>query len=171
MVNREFLDWLSGRQQPNRPFFVFLNYYDTHYPYELPATGIHRFGEVPRNDRETAVLRDWNESKKVGLPGGRSPSLATLTTIAWPIFDEQLGICSTSSSAGLSSSGPGSLSRPITARVSVNTPASSSTERPLPDGEPCPPCGHPSGRSRVTLGRYEPVSLRDLAATIVDVAG
>ena len=53
VVNREFLDWLSRRRQPERPFFAFLNYYDAHYPYELPATGIHRFGVKPRNDRET----------------------------------------------------------------------------------------------------------------------
>ena len=35
-VNREFLDWLSGRRQPERPFFAFLNYYDAHCPYQLP---------------------------------------------------------------------------------------------------------------------------------------
>ena len=36
VVHHEFLDWLSSRRQPERPFFVFLNYYDAHYPYELP---------------------------------------------------------------------------------------------------------------------------------------
>ncbi len=64
VVNHEFLDWLSRRQRQDRPFFAFLNYYDAHYPYELPATGIHRFGAVPRDDRETAVLRDWIEIQK-----------------------------------------------------------------------------------------------------------
>ena len=39
VVNREFLDWLSRRRQPERPFFAFLNYYDAHYPYQLPEHG------------------------------------------------------------------------------------------------------------------------------------
>ena len=44
VVNGEFLDWLSRRRQPERPFFAFLNYYDAHLPYQLSDTGIHRFG-------------------------------------------------------------------------------------------------------------------------------
>ena len=59
VVNHEFLDWLSRRRQPDRPFFAFLNYNDAHYPYEIPATGIHRFGAKPRNNREKALIRDW----------------------------------------------------------------------------------------------------------------
>jgi arylsulfatase A-like enzyme len=34
-VTREALDWVSGHQ--DRPFFVFLNYFDAHYPYLPPA--------------------------------------------------------------------------------------------------------------------------------------
>jgi arylsulfatase A-like enzyme len=64
VINREFLDWLSARQRPDRPFFAFLNFYDAHYPYDLPAGGIHRFGAVPRNERETTILRDWVEIQK-----------------------------------------------------------------------------------------------------------
>ena len=37
-VNREFLDWLARRRQPERPFFAFLNYYDAHSPYDLPSS-------------------------------------------------------------------------------------------------------------------------------------
>ena len=35
-VNNEFLDWLKGRQDA-RPYFVFLNYLDAHDPYQPPA--------------------------------------------------------------------------------------------------------------------------------------
>ena len=48
MIDREFLDWLSSRRQPERPFFAFLNFYDAHYPYQLPETSMHRFGFGPR---------------------------------------------------------------------------------------------------------------------------
>ncbi len=59
MVNREFLDWLSRRRQPERPFFAFLNYYDAHHPYQLPEMGIHRFGEaVTDDDREIDPVTD-----------------------------------------------------------------------------------------------------------------
>ena len=54
-VNREFLDWLSRRRQPERPFFAFLNFYDAHYPYQLPAAGIHRFGAKPRDHSRIAT--------------------------------------------------------------------------------------------------------------------
>ena len=48
-VNREFFDWLSRRGRPDRPFFAFLNDFDAHGPYQLPALGIHRFGAQPRD--------------------------------------------------------------------------------------------------------------------------
>ena len=47
-VNGEFLEWLSRRREPQRPFFAFLNFYDAHSPYQLPTTGIHRFGGKPQ---------------------------------------------------------------------------------------------------------------------------
>ncbi len=59
VVNREFLEWLSRRSQPERPFFAFLNYYDAHAPYEVPATGINRFRVKPRNRREMRLLEQW----------------------------------------------------------------------------------------------------------------
>jgi arylsulfatase A-like enzyme len=58
-VNREFIDWLSRRRQKERPFFAFLNFYDAHQPYQLPTSGVHRFGITPRNDREIANIQDW----------------------------------------------------------------------------------------------------------------
>ena len=53
-VNREFLDWLRDRRQPERPFFAFLNYYDAHYPYEIPERAAST-GSVP--NRATRVSR------------------------------------------------------------------------------------------------------------------
>jgi len=59
VLNREFLDWLSRRRQAERPFFAFLNFFDAHFPYEVPATGIHRFGAKPRDYRESTLIRGW----------------------------------------------------------------------------------------------------------------
>jgi arylsulfatase A-like enzyme len=58
-VNREFLDWLTQRPQPERPFFAFLNYYDAHSPYQLSARRVHRFGTKPTDEREYRLILDW----------------------------------------------------------------------------------------------------------------
>jgi arylsulfatase A-like enzyme len=36
VVNREFLEWVGGRGDATRPFFAFLNYFDAHAPYTPP---------------------------------------------------------------------------------------------------------------------------------------
>jgi arylsulfatase A-like enzyme len=41
-ISGSFLHWLDGR--PNRPFFAFLNYYDAHLPYLPPEPWRSRFG-------------------------------------------------------------------------------------------------------------------------------
>ncbi|HZW33671.1 MAG TPA: sulfatase [Isosphaeraceae bacterium] len=66
-VNREFLDWLAQRPQPERPFFAFLNYYDAHYPYQLPELSIRRFGVEPRDRREADLIQNWWQRDKRGL--------------------------------------------------------------------------------------------------------
>ena len=58
-VNREFLDWLVHRPQPERPYFAFLNYFDAHSPYQLPPRRIRRFGVKPIEEREIRLIRDW----------------------------------------------------------------------------------------------------------------
>ncbi len=49
-VNREFLDWLAHRPQPERPYFAFLNYFDAHSPYQLSPRRVHRFGVKPTEE-------------------------------------------------------------------------------------------------------------------------
>jgi arylsulfatase A-like enzyme len=45
-INTEFLHWLPTSQ--DRPFFVFLNYFDAHYPYLPPEPFDTKFGAGPR---------------------------------------------------------------------------------------------------------------------------
>jgi arylsulfatase A-like enzyme len=64
VVNRELLDWLSRRTQPNRPFFAFLNYYDAHYPYQLTPGRPHRFGAEPADNSQRSLIQHWWEIDK-----------------------------------------------------------------------------------------------------------
>jgi arylsulfatase A-like enzyme len=67
VVNRECLDWLKNRPQTNRPFFAFLNYCDAHTPYQLSPRRIHRFGIKPSDEREFRLIQEWWTMDKTRL--------------------------------------------------------------------------------------------------------
>jgi arylsulfatase A-like enzyme len=67
-INHEFTNWLSHRQDARRPFFAFLNYYDTHAPYLPPEGTRFRFGPGPRSVTDFMVLVErWKEIDKIRL--------------------------------------------------------------------------------------------------------
>jgi arylsulfatase A-like enzyme len=65
-VNDQFLQWLA-RRSPDRPFFAFLNYFDAHWPYELPRERMHRFGIGPRNEHQRSLIENWWSLDKHGV--------------------------------------------------------------------------------------------------------
>jgi arylsulfatase A-like enzyme len=70
MVDDLFLDWLSSRRAAGssaRPFFAFLNYADAHAPYRISRKGLHRFGARPRNDFEMDLIKNWSTMNKQQL--------------------------------------------------------------------------------------------------------
>jgi arylsulfatase A-like enzyme len=67
-INRDFLDWLSHRPQPARPFFAFLNYFDAHNPYLLPTGARYRFGMKPLKPADFVFLGTyWDLVDKLTL--------------------------------------------------------------------------------------------------------
>jgi arylsulfatase A-like enzyme len=66
-VDRAFLDWLSGRRGPRRPFFAFLNFNDAHSPYEVPDASSPGFGLRPETCRDRLTLWHWNGLEKANL--------------------------------------------------------------------------------------------------------
>jgi arylsulfatase A-like enzyme len=66
-VDGAFLGWLSRRQGPRRPFFAFLNYNDAHTPYEVPDRSIPGFGLRPATSRDRLMLFGWNSADKAKL--------------------------------------------------------------------------------------------------------
>jgi arylsulfatase A-like enzyme len=58
-IDRAFLDWLSWQRQRDRPFFAFLNYNDAHTPYEVPDDSTKGFGIRPESWHERLLLQKW----------------------------------------------------------------------------------------------------------------
>ncbi len=171
-VNHEFIDWLSSRQNSKTPFFAFLNYYDAHYPYQLPPLGVHRFGAAPRERREFELIQNWWPLDKRELPDQEVAFVRDSYDDCVAHLDEQLGRLIDDLRER------GALER--TWLVVVSDHGESFGEHP---GVFChgtslyqtelhvplivvPPTQAPEG-----LVIDQTVSLRDMAATIVDFAG
>jgi arylsulfatase A-like enzyme len=58
-IDRAFLDWLSWQRHRDRPFFAFLNYNDAHTPYEVPDDSTKGFGIRPESWHERLLLQKW----------------------------------------------------------------------------------------------------------------
>jgi arylsulfatase A-like enzyme len=91
LVNREFLDWLSSRTEPERPFFAFLNYFDTHTRYLLPPGSVYRFGREPRTRAEIRLFERWPEIDKPKLPHSYRNLIVDCYDSCLAYLDERLG--------------------------------------------------------------------------------
>ena len=61
-INNAFFDWLRVRRR-DRPFFAFLNYFDAHDPYIPPPAYAGRFGIRPNSTRDYQLLTDFAHLK------------------------------------------------------------------------------------------------------------
>jgi arylsulfatase A-like enzyme len=66
-LERSLLDWLSWQQWRDRPFFAFLNYNDAHSPYEVPDSSTAGFGLRPASSRDRLILNEWTGLDKSRL--------------------------------------------------------------------------------------------------------
>jgi arylsulfatase A-like enzyme len=62
-IHAEALDWLDQRSSPDRPFFLFLNHFDAHDPYLSDCADVAR--------QEQVWLQRWHACPKSDLPGER----------------------------------------------------------------------------------------------------
>jgi arylsulfatase A-like enzyme len=88
-VNRDFLDWLDDVE--GRPFFAFLNYYDAHEPYQPPAAFEERF--VARHPG-TAFFYDTDRVQRlrmVDVPAGDASAQRDLYDASIAALDDRLG--------------------------------------------------------------------------------
>ena len=80
-----------GGPQPERPFFAFLNYSDAHTPYELSPGRIHRFGVAQPDERQRELIRRWGDLDKVRLVPQDLPFAVDAYDDCIADLDEQLG--------------------------------------------------------------------------------
>lgn len=141
-VVREFLAW--QHRERGRPFFAFLNLYDAHDPYEPPAPWRTRFSKSPSaQDRYDAALAYMDSELAPLFRALREQELLDRTiVVVTSDHGEQFG------EHDLRNHG-NSLYMPVT-----NVPLVIRYPRAFTGG-------------RITT----PVTLRDLAATLIDVAG
>jgi arylsulfatase A-like enzyme len=92
VINQEFLAWSAGRRQPDRPFFAFLNYLDAHYPYKLPDQAVHRFGAVPTTEREINLIEHWQTVNRQNLAAKETAFVRDSYDDCIAALDEQLGM-------------------------------------------------------------------------------
>jgi arylsulfatase A-like enzyme len=170
-VNQEFLAWQA--RDDARPWFAFLNYYDSHEPY-LPRdtfAGRYSEGQVPRRLDQLrfwnveGAMDDWDELSAAEVEAERAAYEETITGLdadigallaalrARGVLDRTLVILT---------SDHGELFGEHGAHGHGNSVFWQALHVPLVISWP----GHVRSGERVT----EPVSLRDLAATILSVA-
>jgi arylsulfatase A-like enzyme len=168
-VNREFLDWHT--QHGERPFFAFLNYFDAHDPYIVPQGYRKHFGKFPVSTAEVALLRDWQkmgsrqlDSTELSLvTDAYDDCIAALDQELGKLFDElgRRGVLDktlviVTSDHGEQFGEHGGFRHGVSLYGSeVHVPLLVLA-----------PTGVPDGRTV-----REPVSLRDLPATILDLIG
>jgi arylsulfatase A-like enzyme len=176
MVNELFLHWLSSQAkpgQPARPFFAFLNFADAHYPYQIPALGLQRFGSRPRNAYEMDLIKNWWVLDKQRLPpqdlalarDGYDSGIAHIDEYLGRLFDE-LSRRGTLERTWVIITADHGESFGEHAGVYCHGTSLYQTEVHVPLLI-IPPAGGGSSPHVVS----ETVSLRDLAATVVDIAG
>jgi arylsulfatase A-like enzyme len=173
-VNRELLDWISARDQPDRPFFAFLNYFDAHYRYVLKPGRLRRFGALPDDEYKRILIDHWGTMDKAGV----SPSGVAFASDAYDDciadLDEQVGkLIDALDRRGILEH---------TWLIVVSDHGESFGEHPntfchgtsLFDTEvrvPLLVIPPSKMQTAAALTVREPVSLRDIAATIADMAG
>jgi arylsulfatase A-like enzyme len=91
VINRELLDWLSTRGQSERPFFAFLNYYDAHSPYQLPPGRLHRFGVEPTDNYQRVLIEHWWDIDKTTVSPEGLAFAADAYDDCIADLDEQIG--------------------------------------------------------------------------------
>ncbi|QEH32748.1 Arylsulfatase [Aquisphaera giovannonii] len=91
-INAAFLSWLDRRDDTDRPFFAFLNYFDAHGPF-IPPDGARRpFGRPPANAEEAAAIVEWDNRSHSSLKPDQIALARDSYDDCLAYLDEQIGL-------------------------------------------------------------------------------
>lgn len=169
-VNADFLRWMADVE--GRPFFAFLNFVDAHDPYETPPSFTRRFGVRPESAADIETIRWWFVRDKHTITPRHTSMVRDAYDDCLAYLDEELGrlfdeldrrgtlantlvIVTSDHGEGFGEHG-----------LYLHGQSLYNAEVHVPLLVVAPSAGVPAGR---TVG--EGVSLRDLAATVVDQLG
>jgi arylsulfatase A-like enzyme len=88
-INQDFLDWLS--ESAGQPFFAFLNYFDAHSPYMLPSGQQRRLGTPEPTAEEQATLQRWDDRPKQKISPGETRLIRDAYDECLAYLDDRLG--------------------------------------------------------------------------------
>lgn len=160
-VNAEFLGWLAATER--RPFFAYLNYFDAHNPYRPPSPFNRRFADAPRYWTSPDLTLEVLPEVELAYDN----SLAYLDDQIGRLFDalEATGVLDTTWVIILSDHGEQFGAHGFAGHG--NTLYRQLLHVPLIVLPPAGLRSEPLRRGRVG----EPVTLRDIPATIAELAG
>lgn len=92
-VNGEFVRWLDGNGNADRPFFAFLNYFDAHEPYLPPDPYLEQFGSSAsrRHERNVHQMRISRRLDREQMPPEELQAELDAYDGAIAYLDAQLG--------------------------------------------------------------------------------
>lgn len=93
-INADFLAWLTARgDNSGRPFLAFLNYYDAHHPYLTPGEDDvdEACGRRPRSRADFSLLRGWWDIDKRNLSTAERALVRDSYDRCIAYLDRQLG--------------------------------------------------------------------------------
>ncbi len=168
-INADFLTWQSSRK--DRPFFAFLNYLDAHAPYMTPPNASRHFGLRPTSPSDYQVLAEWQKLTKAPSDlhqielarDAYDDCIAYLDSALGRLFDEleRRGVMDETLVIVTADHGEEIGEHELVGhgrslyREELHVPLLMARPGKVPSGKIV----------------FEPVSLRDLPATIVDVLG
>jgi arylsulfatase A-like enzyme len=91
-IDRSFLAWLSWQRTRHRPFFAFLNYNDAHSPYEVPDRSTPGFGLRPISYADRLTLKSWDTLDKMKVSMAHVQMAKDVYDDSIYYLDRQLGL-------------------------------------------------------------------------------
>jgi arylsulfatase A-like enzyme len=91
-IDRCFLAWLSWQRMRDRPFFAFLNYNDAHSPYEVPDRATPGFGLRPISYLDRLTLKSWDTLDKMKVSTAHVQMATDVYDDSIYYLDRRLGI-------------------------------------------------------------------------------